>query len=45
MWENVLKKGGRKKLNFQFLKEVTLDKVKGIKDRVLTREEYLQLQE
>jgi predicted alternative tryptophan synthase beta-subunit len=32
-------------LNFQFLKEVTLDKVKGIKDRVLTREEYLQLQE
>ena len=45
MWENVLKRSGKKKLNFQFLREATLDKVKGMKGRVLNREEYLQLQE
>ena len=45
MWENVLKRGGKKKLNFQFLKEITLDKVKGMKGEVLNRDEYLQFQE
>tara|TARA_R100000406_G_scaffold89743_1_gene76026 strand:- start:519 stop:836 length:318 start_codon:yes stop_codon:yes gene_type:complete len=45
MWENVLKKGGKKKLNFQFLKELTLDKVKGMKGEVLNRDEYLEFKE
>lgn len=45
MWENVLKRGGKKKLNFQFLKEITLDKVKGMKGEVLNRDEYLEFQE
>ena len=45
MWKNLLKRSGKKKLNFQSLREATLDKVKGMKGRVLNREEYLQLQE
>ena len=45
MWENILKRSGKKSLDFQFLKEITLDKVRGMKGQVLTRDEYLKFQE
>ena len=46
MWEEILKKkGGFKKLNYAFLKEVVLAKGREMKGEVLSADEYLQFQE
>lgn len=46
MWEEILKRSGRtKRLDYAFLKDVTLTKGKEIKGEVLSADEYLQLQE
>tara|TARA_R100000734_G_scaffold7679_1_gene6164 strand:- start:363 stop:680 length:318 start_codon:yes stop_codon:yes gene_type:complete len=42
MWEDILKGRG---LNFKLLKRLTLIKGREMKGKVLTQEEYLQLQE
>ena len=42
MWKNILKGQGKaKKLNFNFLKEVSLGAAEGFKGKTLSRDEFL----
>ena len=46
MWKNILKsQGGGKKINFNFLKEVSLGLAEGFKGRTLSRDEFLDFLE
>jgi len=45
MWEEILKRGAAKRINYDFLKEIVLAKGKEMKGEVLSADEYLQLQE
>ena len=45
MWERILKRGSRKGLDYNFLKEVTLHFAKLKKGKTLTRDQYLDFLE
>ena len=45
MWEEILKRGNLRKLNYNFLKEIVLAKGKEMKGEAFNADEYSQLQE